>query len=74
MPEHCVAPGLQGTQAPLRHTGLPPEQATGVPYCPLALQVSTPLPTPPSAPPSADAAHVVVPGVHVPVHAPPLQT
>jgi hypothetical protein len=53
---------------------LPPEQATGLPYCPLALQVSTPLPAPPSAPASPDTAQIAVPGAQTPVHAPPLQT
>jgi hypothetical protein len=74
LPEHCVAPGPHGTQLPLRHTGLPPVQATGLPNCPLALHVSTPPPAPPSTPPSPDAAQVVAPGVQTPVHAPPLQT
>jgi hypothetical protein len=73
LPVHCCAPGLQATHAPERHTGSLPEQATGLPYCPFELQVSTPLP-PPTTPASARAAHCVVPGEQTPVHAPPLHT
>ena len=52
LPEHCNAPGLQATQAPVRQAGVVPVHATAVPHEPVALHVWTPLPE-----------HCLVPGV-----------
>jgi hypothetical protein len=56
---HCVAPGLQTPQAPLKHTE--PVHAIELPQLPVESHVSTPEPV---------LSHCVLPGVHLPPHKP----
>jgi hypothetical protein len=66
LPEHCEVPGEQvPVHTPLTHVDA--EHGVAGPQAPLALQVSTPLPLPPSA----VVEHRMAPGVQFPMHEPP---
>jgi len=55
LPEHFVAPGEHTTQAPFRHTGVPPKHPTAFPQPPEESQGCTPFPE-----------HCVCGGAHTP--------
>jgi hypothetical protein len=64
--KHCVDGGAHSTHAPFKHAGSVPVHVVGELHWPVESQVWT-LGVPP-------VAHCTSPGLHIPVHAPLLQT